>query len=67
MNARSSPSSCPFSAVAYAAAAVAQERLAARTSGAGVLRLLRHPAWWWSVVLNASAALLHVAASSSVR
>ncbi|MFJ8726659.1 DMT family transporter [Streptomyces sp. NPDC093269] len=51
-----------FSAVAYAAAAVAQERLAARTSGAGVLRLLRHPAWWWSVVLNASAALLHVAA-----
>ncbi|MFE6554372.1 DMT family transporter [Streptomyces sp. NPDC057746] len=51
-----------FSAVAYAAAAVAQERLAARTSGAGVLRLLRHSAWWWSVVLNASAALLHVAA-----
>ncbi|GAA3777021.1 DMT family transporter [Streptomyces chiangmaiensis] len=51
-----------FSAVAYATAAVAQERLAARTSGAGVLRLLRHAAWWWSVVLNASAALLHVAA-----
>jgi hypothetical protein len=51
-----------FSAVAYAAAAVAQERLAARTSGTGVLRLLTHGAWWWSVVLNASAALLHVAA-----
>ncbi|MER6130233.1 hypothetical protein ABT173_48385 [Streptomyces sp. NPDC001795] len=51
-----------FSAVAYAAAAVAQERLAARSSGAGVLRLLTHGAWWWSVVLNASAALLHVAA-----
>lgn len=51
-----------FSAVAYAAAAVAQERLAARTSGTGVLRLLAHGAWWWSVVLNASAALLHVAA-----
>ncbi|WP_055494107.1 DMT family transporter [Streptomyces sp. TP-A0356] len=51
-----------FSAVAYAAAAVAQERLAARTSGTGVLRLLTRGAWWWSVVLNASAALLHVAA-----
>jgi drug/metabolite transporter (DMT)-like permease len=51
-----------FSAVAYAAAAVAQERLAARTSGTGMLRLLAHGAWWWSVVLNASAALLHVAA-----
>ncbi|OIJ94830.1 DMT family transporter [Streptomyces colonosanans] len=50
------------SAVAYAAAAVAQERLAARSSGAAVLRLLRHGAWWWAVVLNASAALLHVAA-----
>ncbi|MGW3493446.1 DMT family transporter [Streptomyces sp. NPDC001020] len=50
-----------FSAVAYAAAAVAQERLA-RTSGTGVLRLLTRGAWWWSVVLNASAALLHVAA-----
>ncbi|MFI5660422.1 hypothetical protein [Streptomyces sp. NPDC051684] len=49
------------SAVAYAAAAVAQERLAAR-SGAGVLRLLATGTWWWSVGLNASAALLHVAA-----
>ncbi|MFJ3822260.1 DMT family protein [Streptomyces nodosus] len=53
---------CLFSAVAYAAAAVAQERLAARTSGTGLLRLLARGAWWWSVVLNASAALLHVAA-----
>jgi drug/metabolite transporter (DMT)-like permease len=51
-----------FSAVAYAAAAVAQERLAAREPGTGVVRLLAHGAWWWSVVLNASAALLHVAA-----
>ncbi|MFG2312642.1 DMT family transporter [Streptomyces sp. NPDC048566] len=50
------------SAVAYAAAAVAQERLAARSSGAGTLRLLADGAWWWSVVLNAAAALLHVAA-----
>ncbi|MFE2719835.1 DMT family transporter [Streptomyces mirabilis] len=51
-----------FSAVAYAAAAVAQERLASRTADAGVLRLLGNGAWWWSVMLNASAALLHVVA-----
>ncbi|MFJ1968296.1 hypothetical protein ACIO93_06480 [Streptomyces sp. NPDC087903] len=51
-----------FSAVAYAAAAVAQERLASRTSGEGTLRLLGSGAWWWSVALNASAALLHVVA-----
>ncbi|MEU8591686.1 DMT family transporter [Streptomyces sp. NPDC048664] len=51
-----------FSAVAYAAAAVAQQRLAARNAGSGLLRLLGHGAWWWSVLLNASAALLHVAA-----
>lgn len=51
-----------FSAVAYAAAAVAQERLAARSAGSGTLRLLAEGAWWWSVTLNASAALLHVAA-----
>ncbi|GAA2302385.1 DMT family transporter [Streptomyces kunmingensis] len=52
------------SAVAYAAAAVAQERLAARTAdaGAGLWRLLGTGSWWWSVVLNAGAALLHVAA-----
>lgn len=51
-----------FSAVAYAAAAVAQERLASRNPGSGMLRLLGSGAWWWSVVLNASAALLHVVA-----
>ncbi|OIJ66349.1 membrane protein [Streptomyces mangrovisoli] len=49
------------SAVAYAAAAVAQERLASRTAdGAGPLRMLASSAWWWSVLLNAGAALLHV-------
>jgi drug/metabolite transporter (DMT)-like permease len=51
-----------FSAVAYAAAAVAQERLASRNPGSGLLRLLGSGAWWWSVGLNASAALLHVVA-----
>ncbi|GCB44258.1 hypothetical protein [Streptomyces sp. NL15-2K] len=51
-----------FSAVAYAAAAVAQERLASRNPGSGLGRLLGSGAWWWSVVLNASAALLHVVA-----
>ncbi|WP_298562249.1 hypothetical protein [Streptomyces luteogriseus] len=50
------------SAVAYASAAVAQERLASRSPGAGTLRLLGSGAWWWSVGLNASAALLHVVA-----
>ncbi|MET7983059.1 MULTISPECIES: hypothetical protein [unclassified Streptomyces] len=53
-----------FSAVAYASAAVAQERLAARSAGSGTLGLLARGAWWWSVALNASAALLHVAALS---
>ncbi|MFF4394746.1 hypothetical protein [Streptomyces sp. NPDC001480] len=50
------------SAVAYASAAVAQERLAARASGAGLLRLLGTGAWWSAVGLNAGAALLHVVA-----
>lgn len=50
------------SAVAYATAAVAQERLAARSPGSGALRLLGSGAWWWSVGLNAAAALLHVVA-----
>jgi drug/metabolite transporter (DMT)-like permease len=51
------------SAVAYASAAVAQERLAARTdAGAGLLTLLGRGAWWWSVGLNAAGALLHVVA-----
>lgn len=51
-----------FSAVAYAAAAVAQERLASRHPGTGLLRLVGNGAWWWSVGLNAAAALLHVVA-----
>ncbi|MFI1168957.1 hypothetical protein ACH4UM_36705 [Streptomyces sp. NPDC020801] len=51
-----------FSAVAYAAAAVAQERLAARDAGAGLVRLLGSGTWWWAVALNGSAALLHVVA-----
>ncbi|MFJ8079589.1 hypothetical protein ACIQ6Y_03045 [Streptomyces sp. NPDC096205] len=51
-----------FSGVAYAAAAVAQERLASRSPGAGLLRMLGSGAWWWAVLLNASAALLHVVA-----
>ncbi|OQR62535.1 hypothetical protein B6E66_18030 [Streptomyces maremycinicus] len=51
-----------FSAVAYAAAAVAQERLASRHPGTGLLRLLGNGSWWCSVGLNAAAALLHVVA-----
>lgn len=50
------------SAVAYAAAVVAQERLAARSGDTGMLRLLASGAWWASVGLNAGAALLHVVA-----
>ena len=50
------------SAVAYASAAVAQERLASKNSGAGLLRLLGSGAWWAAVGLNAGAALLHVVA-----
>ncbi|MEV0977525.1 hypothetical protein [Streptomyces sp. NPDC049915] len=51
-----------FSAAAYATAAVAQERLASRSSGAGLMRMLGSGAWWSSVGLNAGAALLHVVA-----
>ncbi|MGW1957530.1 DMT family transporter [Streptomyces sp. NPDC001920] len=51
-----------FSAAAYAAAAVAQERLAARAPGTGLVRLLGSGAWWGSVLLNGSGALLHVVA-----
>ncbi|MDT0432250.1 DMT family transporter [Streptomyces salyersiae] len=51
------------SAGAYAAAAVAQARLAGRTEAStGVLRLLGRGAWWSAVGLNAAGALLHVAA-----
>ncbi|WP_327267571.1 DMT family transporter [Streptomyces sp. NBC_01218] len=54
---------CLVSAVAYAAAAVAQSRLAGRTEpGTGGLKLLGRGAWWASVGLNATGALLHVAA-----
>ncbi|GGW78942.1 hypothetical protein GCM10010503_65730 [Streptomyces lucensis JCM 4490] len=51
-----------ISAVAYALAAVAQERLASRGPGAGLPRLLRTGAWWSAVGLNAAGALLHVVA-----
>ncbi|MEU9790253.1 hypothetical protein AB0E27_06435 [Streptomyces sparsogenes] len=51
-----------LSAVAYATAAVAQERLAARTGPGGLRRLLARGAWWSTVGLNAGGALLHVAA-----
>ncbi|MFI1564906.1 hypothetical protein ACH4ZX_17950 [Streptomyces sp. NPDC020490] len=50
------------SAVAYASAAVAQERLASRRSGTAALRLLGSGAWWCSVALNGAGALLHVVA-----
>ncbi|WP_031095051.1 DMT family transporter, partial [Streptomyces sp. NRRL S-15] len=51
------------SAGAYAAAAVAQARLAGLTDpSAGALRLLGRGAWWSAVGLNAGGALLHVAA-----
>ncbi|MGW0823394.1 DMT family transporter [Streptomyces sp. NPDC002845] len=50
------------SAVAYASAAVAQERLASRSGGTGIRRLLVNGAWWGSVLLNASGAVLHVVA-----
>ncbi|MFB7916784.1 hypothetical protein [Streptomyces sp. NPDC056061] len=51
------------SSAAYASAAVAQARLAARTvPGAGFLRLLGRGAWWSAVGLNAGGALLHAAA-----
>lgn len=50
------------SAAAYAAAAVAQARLAGRTGPGGALRMLGRGAWWCAVGLNAGGALLHVAA-----
>ena len=51
-----------FSAVAHAVAAVAQELLASRSPGTGLLRPLAGGAWRGSVTLDASAALLHVVA-----
>ncbi|MFE6486795.1 hypothetical protein ACFVGN_28200 [Streptomyces sp. NPDC057757] len=49
-----------FSVVCYATAAVVQERTAAKT--VGLRGALLRVAWWWSVVLNAGGALLHVLA-----
>lgn len=53
---------CLASAVAYAAAAVAQERLARAGAARSAKALLGNGAWWWSAGLNAAAALLHAAA-----
>ncbi|MFF1510879.1 DMT family transporter [Streptomyces sp. NPDC058326] len=49
------------SAVAYAAAAIVQERVAASADGPRYAPL-RSPAWWGSVLLNGVGAALHVAA-----
>ncbi|WP_435057025.1 DMT family transporter [Streptomyces sp. bgisy060] len=49
------------SAVAYAAAAIVQERVAASAAGPRYAPL-RVPAWWGSVLLNGVGATLHVAA-----
>ncbi|MFF9065590.1 DMT family transporter [Streptomyces sp. NPDC014891] len=49
------------SAVAYAAAAIVQERVAASAAGPRYAPL-RSPAWWGSVLLNGVGAALHVAA-----
>ncbi|MEU6314374.1 DMT family transporter [Streptomyces sp. NPDC047014] len=53
---------CLGSAVAYAAAAVAQERLARAGRAHSARTLMGAGAWWWSAGLNAAAALLHAAA-----
>ncbi|MFI8961800.1 DMT family transporter [Streptomyces sp. NPDC053493] len=49
------------SAVAYAAAAIVQERVAASASGP-TYAPLRRPAWWGAVLLTGLGAALHVAA-----
>ncbi|MET9951859.1 DMT family transporter [Streptomyces sp. NPDC006339] len=49
------------SAVAYAAAAIVQERVAASATGLQYAPL-RRPAWWGAVLLNGLGAALHVAA-----
>ncbi|MFE0647351.1 DMT family transporter [Streptomyces sp. NPDC059534] len=49
------------SAVAYASAAIVQERVAASAAGPRYAPL-RSPAWWGSVMLNGVGAALHVAA-----
>ncbi|NXY93305.1 hypothetical protein HYE82_02535 [Streptomyces sp. BR123] len=53
---------CLASAAAYAAAAVAQERLARAGAARTARALLGNGAWWWSAGLNTAAALLHAAA-----
>ncbi|MCX4529666.1 MULTISPECIES: hypothetical protein [unclassified Streptomyces] len=53
---------CLASAVAYASAAVAQERLARRAVARSAKALFGSGAWWSSAGLNAAAALLHAAA-----
>ncbi|MGW7440629.1 hypothetical protein [Streptomyces sp. NPDC054849] len=53
---------CLASAVAYAAGAVAQERLAHAAVARSAKALLGNGAWWWSAGLNGAAALLHAAA-----
>lgn len=50
-----------LSAVAYAAAAIVQERIASTTAPSRYA-LLRNGRWWVSVVLNGAGALLHVVA-----
>ncbi|MFC5149546.1 DMT family transporter [Streptomyces aureoversilis] len=52
---------CLVSAVAYAAAAVVQERVAATTPG-GPCGPLRRPGWWGAVALTGLGAGLHVLA-----
>ncbi|GAA4891331.1 hypothetical protein GCM10023237_06540 [Streptomyces coeruleoprunus] len=49
------------SAVAYAAGAITQERVAA-SGTAPAYAPLRHPAWWLAVFLTGAGALLHVVA-----
>ncbi|MFE3940040.1 hypothetical protein ACFXPJ_41420, partial [Streptomyces goshikiensis] len=53
---------CLATAVSYAAAAVAQDRLARRAVARSAKALLGSGGWWWSAGLNAAAALLHAAA-----
>ncbi|MFE6973898.1 DMT family transporter [Streptomyces sp. NPDC057682] len=50
------------SAVAYAAGAIVQERVAATSEDGSSLTPLRNRVWWAAVVLNGLGALLHVVA-----
>ncbi len=51
-----------LSAAGYAGAAVAQQRVAARTGGGGLRRLLAERGWWLAIGLNGAGATLHVVA-----